>query len=151
MNLESLVNPILIWFLVGLVMFCLELAGPGLILFFFGAGAWVVALMCAFVKISINVQLFLFIVCSVLSLVLFRNIFKKVFHGHKEDTQDPGDELDDFIGQKAIVKNAIVPSRGGKIEFKGVLWTADADEEIEVDAMVKIIARDNLTLKVEKT
>jgi len=150
MDAELIRNPVLIWFLVGLGMFVVEMMGPGLVFLFFGVGAWIVALLCAFTPITLNVQLFLFIVFSVLSLVFFRNGLKKVFHGHVNNVQNPDQDMDEYGGQKAVVKEEIVPGRGGKVEFNGTLWEAESDEQIPAEALVKIIKKDNLTFKVEK-
>ena len=56
-NFKELLKPELIWFIAGLIMLLAEFAMPGLIIFFFGVGAWLVALICLFIDISINIQL----------------------------------------------------------------------------------------------
>ncbi|MCK5215144.1 MAG: NfeD family protein [Candidatus Omnitrophica bacterium] len=149
MNMEVFSNPVLIWFLVGLGMFLLELTSPGMIIFFFGVGAWIVALATAVFKLSLNAQLFLFIVSSILSLVIFRRWLKALFHGHVSDSQDPADNLEEFVGHRAVVKEEITPDKAGKVEFKGTLWDAESKETLSPDAHVKIIRKDNITLTVE--
>ena len=150
MDIKAFLNPVLIWFLVGLVMLLLELTAPGLVIFFFGVGAWIVALVCAFVPISLNAQLFLFILGSVLALVVLRRRLKTVFHGHVTDQQNLEVNLDDFVGHKALVKKAIVKGGVGQVEFKGTLWEAEGEDDIETDSRVEIVSKDNLTLKVRK-
>ena len=147
--MELLTNPILIWFAVGLVLFILELVSPGLIMIFFAVGAWMVALICVAAKISINVQLFLFLIFSIVSLVIFRKKLTGVSHGHIKAEQDLDKDVDDFIGHHAVVKEEITPEKPGKIEFKGVLWTAEAKDKIAVETVVKIVKKDNLTLCVK--
>ena len=44
--IKEFLTPEIIWFLVGLVLLILEFAMPGLIIGFFGVGAWVVAIVC---------------------------------------------------------------------------------------------------------
>ena len=39
-------RPELMWFILGLILFLLELVIPGFFIFFFGLGAWVTALVC---------------------------------------------------------------------------------------------------------
>ena len=39
-------KPELVWFIAGLGLFLLELVLPGFVIFFFGIGAWVTALIC---------------------------------------------------------------------------------------------------------
>ena len=49
--MAELLSPELAWFLVGLICMIAEFAAPGVIILFFGAGAWVVALLVYFVEI----------------------------------------------------------------------------------------------------
>jgi membrane protein implicated in regulation of membrane protease activity len=150
--LKEFLRPELIWFLVGLVMLLLEFALPGLIIFFFGVGAWIVAAVCffnAYVHSSINAQLLLFIASSILSLLVLRKWLKGIFFGHTNSEQDLTKDLEEFIGQKAFVKMKITPKKSGKIEFHGTDWIAEADEEIEEGASVEIIGKENITLRVK--
>ena len=143
-------NPIVVWFFVGLVMLLMEMATPGLVFLFFGVGAWIVVVLLLVLKISLNVQLGIFLIASLLSLALFRNMLKKAFQGNQIDEKDLGKILDEFVGHKAVVIEKIDLESGGKVEFKGSQWEAESEEEIAEGEMVKILSKDNLTLKVEK-
>jgi inner membrane protein len=147
--LKDFVRPDVIWFLVGLFLLVMEMVLPGLIIGFFGIGAWIVAVTCLIDQISINTQLIIFIVASVLSLLLLRRWLKGIFLGHEQSRQDLNHNLDDFVGQRAVVKEKIVPKLGGKVEFHGSHWEAQADGEIAQGAVVEIIGKDNITLKVK--
>jgi membrane protein implicated in regulation of membrane protease activity len=147
--IKDFLRPEIIWFLVGLVLLILEFILPGLIIAFFGVGAWIVALVCLITDIGINTQLIIFIIASVLSLLCLRKWLKGVFLGHAVSKQNLKENLDEFIGQKAVVKEKIIPKAGGKVEFHGTNWVAEADEEIAEGAMVQIIGKDNITLKVK--
>jgi membrane protein implicated in regulation of membrane protease activity len=151
-TLKDFLKPELIWFLVGLVLFILEFVMPGLIVAFFGVGAWIVALICLLIPsehFTLNYQLLVFIVSSVLSLLLLRKWLKGAFFGHVVSKQDLRENLEEFVGQKAIVKEKIIPKAGGKVEFHGTDWRAEADEEIVEGTAVEIIGKDNITLKVK--
>ncbi|MHC4727442.1 MAG: NfeD family protein [Planctomycetota bacterium] len=148
-TLKDFLRPEIIWFLVGLALLIMEFILPGLIIAFFGVGAWIVALVCLITNIGINTQLIIFIISSVLSLLCLRKWLKGVFLGHTGSKQNLKEKLDEFIGQKAVVKEKIVPKAGGKVEFHGTNWLAQADEEIAEGAMVQIIGKDNITLKVK--
>ena len=148
-QLKEFLKPELIWFLVGLVLLIMEFALPGLIIGFFGIGAWIVALVCLITDIGINTQLIIFIISSVLSLLLLRKWLKGVFVGHVKSKQDMTADLNEFIGERAVVKEKIMPKAGGKVELHGTNWEAYADEEIEAGAIVEIIEKDNITLKVK--
>lgn len=150
--IKDFLKPELIWFLVGLVLLVFEFIMPGLIIGFFGAGAWIVAIICllsAYVAGSINAQLIIFIIASVLSLLLLRKWLKGIFIGHVKSKQDMTEDLNEFIGERVVVKAKITPKAGGKVELHGTNWEAEADEEIAEGTVVEIIAKDNLTLKVK--
>jgi len=148
-TLKDFLKPELIWFLIGLVLLLLEFVMPGLIIAFFGVGACIVAIVCLLIDISLNTQLLIFIVSSVLSLLLLRRWVKGVFMGHIVSKQDMRENLEEFMGQKAVVKERIVPKTGGKVEFRGTDWAAEADVEIAEGTAVEIIGKDNITLKVK--
>ena len=82
--MEILSDPAVIWFLIGLGLLLLELVLPGLVILFFGTGAWVTALVCAIADIRLNVQILIFLVASLLGLVLLRKYLKNRFFSRKE-------------------------------------------------------------------
>ena len=148
-SIKEYLRPDLIWFLVGLMLLILEFAMPGLVIFFFGIGACIVAVVCLVAPISVNVQLIIFIAASVLSLILLRKWLKGIFLGHTASKQNLKENLEEFIGQHAVVTETIVPKFGGKVELHGTNWTAQADREIAEGTVVEIIGKDNLTFKVK--
>lgn len=147
--IKDFLKPELIWFLIGLLLLILEFAMPGLIIFFFGIGACVVALVCLLTDISLNTQLLIFILSSILSLLCLRKWLKGIFMGYIVSKQDITENLEEFIGQRAVVKEKIMPKTLGKVEFHGTNWAAEADEEIAEGTMVEITGKDNITLKVK--
>ncbi|MBN2182160.1 MAG: NfeD family protein [Sedimentisphaerales bacterium] len=152
-GIKELLRPELIWFLVGLVLLIMEFMLPGLIIAFFGVGAWIVAIVCLlsdYVYGSINTQLIIFIFSSVLSLLILRKWVKGVFLGHSEAQQDLREDLKEFIGERAVVIEAIKPKVGGKVELHGTNWEARAESEIAVGTVVEIVDKDNITLKVRE-
>lgn len=150
-GLDDLMQPALIWFVVGLVFLVAELVAPGLVIMFFGLAAWVVAAICLIKPISINTQLVIFILVTPVILFGLRNRFKALFSGHSSAIQSPERDIDDFVGKTAIVKQEIAAGKTGKVEFNGTLWSAESTTEIPVGETVHIVSRDNLILKVKKT
>src|SRR5688572_13114066 len=63
--MEIFYNAAVIWFIVGFIFFLLEFVVPGLILFFFAVGAWLVAILSLFIDLSINSQLLIFLATSI--------------------------------------------------------------------------------------
>jgi len=148
-SIQEYLKPELIWFLVGLLLLLLEFAAPGLIVFFFGLGACIVAVVCLLTDVTLNTQLIIFIVSSFLFLLILRKWLKGVFLGHTTSKQDLTEDLEDFLGQRAVVKEKIVPKAGGKVEFHGTNWVAQADQEIPEGTVVEVIGKENITLKVK--
>lgn len=122
---------------------------PGLIVFFFGVGALVVAIVCAIWHVSINTQLILFIVTSVFMLVALRRWLKGLFMGFTSNTQDSQKNTQDFVGKKVVVIQAINPAQPGIVELNGTNWNAASDTAIAAGAVVEIVGNENLTLLVK--
>ncbi|NQS72161.1 MAG: NfeD family protein [Desulfobulbaceae bacterium] len=141
--------PALVWFLLGIVFFVLELMLPGLLLFFFGLGAWCVALAVLLLPLSLNIQILIFLLVSVIALVLLRSTFRKMFKGKVFEV----DELDDFVPQGAIaeVVEDIVPPAGGRIRYGGTFWHAVAEQPLARGTKVRVLAKNNLIITVEPT
>jgi inner membrane protein len=142
-------RPELIWFFLGLVLLFVEMIVPGLIVAFFAFGAWVVAAVHLFTPLTVNQQLALFIMTSVLSLALARSWLKNLFTGYVSSRSDGSLDLGEFVGQRAMVIQRISPKLPGRVEFRGTTWPATADREIVEGSTVEIVSKDNLTLKVK--
>lgn len=137
-----------IWFIIGFVLFILEFIVPGLILFFFGVGAWVVAVLLLFMDISVNMQLIIFLISAVFSIVLLRGWMKRILYGNNPSTELLEDE---FLGKIAIAKSAIAPGKNGDVYFKGTTWQAASDDFIGEGENAKIIGNDSIILIVQST
>ncbi len=139
-------RPEIFWFLLGLVMFLLELVMPGFIIFFFGVGAWLTALVCLVSTPGTNLQIIIFAVTSVIALLAFRRFLKNKFF-HKTDNSH--DIEDEFTGKEAIATGDFGGMNDGKVEFKGTTWTAESASEIKNGQRVIIIEKDSFKLIVE--
>jgi inner membrane protein len=140
-------KPELVWFFIGLVLFLLELVIPGFFLFFFALGAWLTALVCLIVDPGINVQLIVFTVTSVISLLLLRKIIRKKFFQEKITQSDEIE--DEFTGKEALVVSTIEPGVNGTVEFKGTTWKAESGSILNPGQSVIIIAKQNFKLIVK--
>lgn len=145
--MDSFNNAAVIWFAIGFVFFLLEFALPGFIVFFFGVGAWVTALVLLFSDISINTQLLIFIVTSILTIVLFRRQVKRLMWSRK-DTSEIEDEL---IGRTGVAETYIGPGKNGKVDFKGTSWDATSEDTINPGDKVTITGNDSILLIVKST
>ena len=144
--METLSDPAVIWFLIGLGLLLLELILPGLVIIFFGAGAWVTALVCAIFDPNLNVQILIFLLASLLGLVLLRRYLKNRFFSKKSEEFE--DQLEEFIGRSAI---SLADFKEGMVavEFKGTHWQARCDEPVTKNQQVIIEKKESLTLFVK--
>jgi len=145
--MESFYNAAVIWFIIGFALFLLEFVLPGLILFFFAVGAWIVAILSLFFDLSINLQLIIFLVSSVLTILLFRKWVKKIIWTRKHSSEIE----DEFLGRTGKAETYISPGKNGKVDFKGTSWDARSEDIIEPGENVTIIGNDSILLIVKST
>ncbi len=144
MGLGLFFNPTLIWFFIGLVLLIAEFSVPGVILVFFGIGAWVTAVLSYFFHLSLLLQLLIFLVTSVAGLLSMRTRLLG------EKGYEP-DITDDFLGKTAVVKEPLTRGSPGRVTFKGAAWKAEtqADETLMPGRYVRIIGKESIVLHVE--
>jgi membrane protein implicated in regulation of membrane protease activity len=140
-------RPELFWFILGLVLLLLELITPGFFIFFFGLGAWVTAIVCLIGEPGVNLQIIIFAVVSVATLVTLRRMIqKKFFYSKGKESEAVEDE---FSGKDGIALSDIGPDKNGKVEFKGTTWKAQSKTEIKEGQNVIVTEKENFTLIVK--
>jgi membrane protein implicated in regulation of membrane protease activity len=140
-------RPELVWFIMGLVLLLLELIIPGFVIFFFGIGAWMTALICLFASPGINLQVVIFAATSVISLLAFRKLIQNKFIYSKDDRSEAVE--DEFTGKEAVAVADFGPDKKGKVEFKGTSWKAESGSDIHAGQTVIIVEKENFKLIVE--
>ena len=137
-----------IWLYIGAFLMLAEIVSPGFVIFFFGLGAATVA-VCkwAIPSLSLAWQLALFSITSIFYLLVLRRYMKKLFMGDAENSPGLASE---FVGRVGKVIETIRPEVPGRIELGEVEWKATASERLEPGTEVKVVAQNNLTMRVEK-
>jgi inner membrane protein len=109
------------WLIIGLILVALEMAASGgFYVIFFGIAALAIAgLHVLNVAGPAWVQLLLFSVISVGSLVLFRSPLMKWMQ-----LDLPGRDVDTMVGDSAIPLDDIPAGAVGRAEMRGAVWTA---------------------------
>lgn len=147
MESEFFMRPDLFWFFLGLAFFLLELMIPGFVIIFFGVGAWVTSLTCLIANPGLDLQIIIFSLTSILTLLLLRKMLTKRFFKEGEDS--PTTLADEFIGKEAIALEDIKGGKKGKIEFKGTTWTASANDDIKSGQTVIITDKKSIQLIIK--
>ena len=144
---ETFSRPEVFWFVLGIIFFVFELISPGFFIFFFGVGACVTSIVCLIGNPGINLQIIIFLVISVLSLLTFRKMLKRTFF-FADDEKSKSIE-DEFTGKDAMAITDFGSDNTGRVEFKGTSWKAEASVPIKAGQIVKIIDKEGFILKVE--
>ena len=147
MDTSLLTKPELVWFIVGLALFLLELVVPGFVIFFFGIGAWVTALICLVAQPGTDLQITIFAITSVLALIGLRRMIQKKFFFSKDGLSEAVE--DEFTGKEAVALTDFGPGRKGKIDFRGTTWTALSESEIKEGQNVIIKEKESITITVK--
>ena len=140
-------RPELVWFILGLILLLMELVLPGFVIFFFGVGAWITALVCLFSNPGINLQVVIFAITSLIALLAFRKMIQNKFIYNKNDIS--GEIEDEFTGKEAVAVADFGADGSGKVEFKGTSWNAESKSEIVAGQKVIILEKDNFKLIVK--
>ena len=132
----------LIWFLIGIGFLIAEFIMPTFIMFFFAIGAVVVSIVTACYDLSINSQIILFALSSVISLILLRNYMKNIFKGNESKGEDKYfDNSIDSNKNIAIVSKTIQPNSFGEIKYKGTFYKAQSENLIDEGKKVKVVSK----------
>ncbi|HUS87711.1 MAG TPA: NfeD family protein [Bacteroidales bacterium] len=147
MEPDFFMRPDLFWFLLGLVFLLLELIVPGLVLIFFGLGAWITSLVCLIGDPGLDLQIIIFSITSILSLILLRRMLKNKFF--KGSWASPATLEEEFLNREAIALTSFKQGAKGKVEFKGTSWIASAEEDIVKGQTVIITGKESIVLIVK--
>jgi membrane protein implicated in regulation of membrane protease activity len=134
------------WAVIGLLLVLAEFVVPQFVVFFFGLGALLNALLALVIPGlagRLPLQLLIWAATSSVSLALLRRYGAPWFRG---ENRRPGDDAEDGAGATAEVIEGITPERPGRIRFRGTTWQARTfDETIPVGATVTILQKESLT------
>ena len=141
----------LYWLIAALLLGAVEAVFPAGIFLFFGIGALAGSLLALVVE-TITWQVLCFAVISLLSLVLLRQRWRRLFSGKLVPA---GESLAHPLeGQRGIVRETVSSAQPGVVEVGGSFWRAVTDEgEPPLAAGASVIVRgalpqDGLTLRV---
>jgi membrane protein implicated in regulation of membrane protease activity len=142
---ETLVSPVVIWAIIGVILIIVELMSMTFVFAFFGVGALIVSITTwAGLTPGLNSQLAVFAVSSLLMTFVLRKTAKKLFFGSHDIPPD-------YKGQKVRVVKAIPVGHEGAISYRGSEWIAfsDSTETISEGSMVEIVSLDGIRAKVK--
>ena len=135
------------WLVIGLILAAAELASSGgFYVIFFGIGAIIVGLLASVgLAGPLWVQLLLFAVLSLASLMLFR---QRLLSAFQPDPQAPS--IDTLVGEVGVAAAEIAAGAIGQVELRGTSWSArnNADVSVGRGTRCRVIRVEGLTLHI---
>jgi len=141
-----MITPEVVWLSLGILLLLVEVTTGGFWVGFFGLGAIAVGALVWFGAVeSLNAQLAVFVLASVLPLILFRRSLVRWLNRGK-----PIVPIGDAAGQTAVVVSDVGPTTLGRVEFQGSTWDAEAasGEHLLANTRVRIVRQDGTRLVV---
>lgn len=133
------------WLFTVIILIVIEGLTAGLTTIWFVFSGLISLLLASLDIANFEIQFAVFVVMGMLALLITRPLLKKIITVKKENTN-----LDRIIGMKGIVTKKIEVNQIGEVKVDGKLWSAYADEEIDVDSIVKVLQIKGVKIEVEK-
>ncbi len=134
------------WLVVFLVLLAIEIATLGLTTIWFAFGA-VAALIATIFNAGYVIQMVLFIVVSIISLLVTRPIAVKYFNNNTVKTN-----VDELVGRKVVVTKEIPDENTyGETEVNGEVWiAATRGEGIKQGEVAEVTGVEGIKLILKK-
>ncbi|CDC21101.1 hypothetical membrane-anchored protein [Eubacterium sp. CAG:274] len=134
-----------IWLIIAVSCGLIEAGTIALVSVWFVIGAVVSFFMALIFPESILLQIFVFILFSILSLVFIRPVAKKYV-----DKYTRGGNINSKVDKTGVVVQEIKKDEKGRVKIGDVEWLAVSNEDISEGTKVRITNVDGNTLCVEK-
>ena len=137
------------WIIFGLLLLILEIFTGTFIMLGLGIGATIVGVADLILILSLNKELFIWSIVSIIVITILFRYFKD------NSKKDKSGQSDYAIGIKGIVEEPIDANGRGKVKFNtpilgNTIWHATAKEDIPILTHVKIVNVKGQLIEVEK-
>ena len=145
----------LIWMLAALVLFLIEIFTPGFAVACLSIGCLCSCVLAAIAPETLNWQIALFVVASLLAFLFVRPFALKILSRRAERKGEYKSNMESLIGRKAAVIEEIPAEDVGRVKVDGDEWQAVLSREIDdrhnipVGAKVVIVSYDSIILTVK--
>ena len=136
---------IFIWF--GIIIFTgvIEAITMDLSSIWFAVGAFFALIVAIFLPDVIWLQVLVFIIFSSALLLTLRPVFRRYIKKNEIKTNS-----DSLIGKTAVCVKPIIDGERGEVKIEGKIWTAIANENIQEQDKVIVLAIKGVKLVVRK-
>lgn len=134
-----------VWAIVAVICLILELSSGDFFIICFSIGA-VFTVVAAAAGLNVYWQLFIFAVCSLLSVLFIRPMALRYLHKNEPNRASNADAL---LGRTGRVTEAVKAGSNGYVQIDGDLWKAVSKTDIPVGTTVRVIGRESTIITVE--
>lgn len=137
-----------IWILAALLLFIIEMFTTGFAVLCLAVGC-VGSAVAAACDMSLEWQLVIFALVSLVALAAVRPVLKRSFYRNGEKVPT---NVNAMVGRRGIVCNTIDSTDSGRVVIDGVDWKARSVEDVPIaeGTHVEIVAVDSVILIVKK-
>ena len=136
------------WLVLGLVLIIIEMLAPTAILLWFGLAAGIVGvLLMLFPEMAWQMQLILFSIMSVSTLLAWKTYAKKHPAKDNQEYAALNKRGDDLIGRTFTLEESVV-NNYAKIKVDDTMWKIRCDQDVEAGARVRVTEVDGTVLVV---
>ncbi len=136
---------IFVWFAVIIVAGVIEAMTMDLSSIWFAAGGFFALIFAIIFPDLIWIQVIIFILFSIALLLVLRPIFKRFVKKNEIKTN-----ADSLVGKVAVCVKPILDGERGEVKIEGKIWTAIANEDIQINEKVIVLAIKGVKLVVRK-
>jgi len=116
------------WAVAGIILMVLEILAPGAVFLWFGIAAIVVSIIKAIIPgLGWEMQLAIFSILSVVSIIGWRLFFKKNPPAHDPDSDSLNRRGSEFLGRKVDLAKDIVDGVG-KVKLGDTMWRVEGPD-----------------------
>jgi membrane protein implicated in regulation of membrane protease activity len=136
-----------LWFIGAFILFIIEIITPGTAVSIWFCFGCLVSMILALFNVPLQVQIWVFVIVSFLSLFLLRKLALS-----KIAVKPVPTNTDRVIGREAIVAEKIPANKqvGGRVLVDGTDWAAVCDEEVAIGKTVTVEAIEGVKLVVKR-
>ena len=134
-----------VWAIVIAVSLVAEFLSMQMISIWLALGGVVGLILAVIGGISIEIQIVIMVIISLLSIIFLRKFALKYLNNTSEDKK-----AEVLIGKTGKIVDNITKDNNGTVKINGVIWTAYAEKELPKNEEVEVIEVNGNKLKVKK-
>ena len=134
----------LMWAIVLIILILAEIFTFNLVSIWFVIGS-IVAFAMSFFNDNMILQILVFVVVSLLTLIITKPLCNKYMNKKRENTN-----LDSVVGKIAIVVKEPTKTSKGQAKVEGKIWTVVSEDILSIDDKVEVEEIEGVKLKVRK-